>query len=337
MRHWLRLDRWQSKTGELERIVVETVTEQSYRRSTNHLEMIGVIPVPKSTAHRWVAQTSCDQLNLPERKLPTVMVDGTGFKRRPNADEGLNNKGELRVVIGLDEHQRAVPIGTWSGQSWEQIAAELEAKTEGKKLGEQLSCDGEPGLAEALSRLVNSVQRCHWHMTHDLDRMMWFDKAPLTQRRQEQKKLAAIIGIELPKEDFEHVKSEDKQQLEEKVRMADCQLDKLVGTLQEKGYGQAATYIASAQKRLFGYISFWMRTGVAAARTTSYLERLMRELGRRLKKIAFGWSEAGAAKMARILIRRICGQQQWIDYWKNRLGFTGKVLVSFRGAKVIAP
>ena len=337
MRQWLGLERWQSKTKELEKVVVETVAEQSYRRSTNHLETIGVIPVPKSTAHRWVAQSSCDQLDWPSEKLATLMVDGTGFKRRPTEENKWNNKGDLRVGIGLDAAGQAVPLGTWSNKHWEEITAELEARSEGNKVAEQLSCDGEPGLAERLGRLVNSVQRCHWHMVHDLDRQMWFDKASLMDRRKEQKKLAGIIGIELPQGDFDAVKPEDKQQLQERVKQADNQLSDLVRLLRHKGYSQAATYIAYAQDRLFNYVDFWISTGVAAPRTTSYLERLMREIGRRLKRIAFGWSEAGAAKMARIIIRRICSEEQWTDYWKTKLGLTGKVLIQFRGVKTVKP
>jgi hypothetical protein len=335
MRRWLKLERWQSKTNELEKVVVETVAEQSYRRSTNHLETIGVIPVPKSTAHRWVVQTSCDQLDWPSEKLPGLMVDGTGFKRRPSEENKFSNQGQLRVVIGLDAAGRAVPIGTWSNKHWEEITAELEARNQGHKLADQLSCDGEPGLADRLGRLVNSVQRCHWHMIHDLDPLMWMDKAPLAERRKQQKKLAGIIGIELPKTDFQAVKPEDKQQLKECVKDAEDELTDLVRTLRQKGYGQAANYIAYAQGRLFNYVEFWMSTGVAAPRTTSFLERLMREIGRRLKRIAFGWSEAGAAKMARIIIRRICSHEQWTDYWKAKLGITGNVIVQFRGVKSV--
>lgn len=336
LRQWLRLERWQSKTSELERVVVETVAEQSYRRSTNHLDTIGVIPVPKSTAHRWVAQSSCDELEWPPQKLPTLMVDGTGFKRRPDEHNAYSNKGELRVVIGLDSKGAAVPIGTWSNQSWEEITAELEAKARGEKLAEQLSCDGETGLADRLARLVNSVQRCHWHLVHDLDRFLRFDQAPLSERREEQKNLAAVIGIELPAQDFQRVKPQDQQELEQRVKTADENLRYLVRTLHQKGYHQTATYVASAQDRLFKYVDFWMKTGVAAPRTTSYLERLMREIGRRLKRIAFGWSDKGAAKMARIIIRRICDEQQWTEYWKAKLGITGKVIVLFRGVKTVA-
>ncbi len=293
--------------------------------------------MPKSTAHRWVAKSTCDQLDWPAGKLASLMVDGTGFKRRPTQENNFSNSGDLRVAIGLDAAGKAVALGTWSNKHWEEIAAELESKACGNKVAEQLSCDGEPGLADRLARVVNSVQRCQWHLVHDLDRQMWVDKAPLNERRQEQKTLAGIIGIELPKGDFETVKPEDKEELNQRVTQATSQLTDLVRALGQKGYNQAAVYIAYAKDRLFNYVDFWMKTGVAAPRTTSYLERLMREIGRRLKRIAFGWSEGGAAKMARIIIRRICGQNQWEEYWKAKLGITGKVIVQFRGAKIVTP
>jgi hypothetical protein len=95
--------------------------------------------------------------------------------------------------------------------------------------------------------------------------------------------------------------------------------------------------VAQAQGRLFSYVDFWLQTGVISPRTSSYIERLMRELGRRLKRIAFGWSAAGEANMARIIIRRLYSPQQWADYWKNFLKLNGHVIVQFRGVKITAP
>jgi len=150
--------------------------------------------------------------------------------------------------------------------------------------------------------------------THDLDRLMWFDRAPLTERRQGQKQLAGLLAIELPAQEYEPVQEQDQAECRQRINQAQGELERLAGMLAHKGYHQAATYVASATHRLFSYVRFWLQTGVAAARTTSLLERLMRELGRRLKRIAFGWSQAGAAKMARILIKKICDPQQWAAY-----------------------
>ena len=62
-----------------------------------------------------------------------------------------------------------------------------------------------------------------------------------------------------------------------------------------------------------------------------HVERLMRELGRRLKKMAFGWSEPGAARIARIIIRRITTPQLWERYWQRRLRLNDAVHFICRG------
>ena len=79
LRQFLGLEPYQSKTSELEKLVAEIVSEQSYRRSSNHLESIGSIPVPKSTAHRWVAQSDCDRLDTGQETFDLLIADGTGY------------------------------------------------------------------------------------------------------------------------------------------------------------------------------------------------------------------------------------------------------------------
>ena len=101
------------------------MSEQSYRRGSAHLDTIGEIPVPKSTAHRWVAETEASQWELPEAQPLTLMADGTGFKRRPDQAKGLNNRGEVRVVVGLTKERKWVGYGVWSEEGWPQIAAQL--------------------------------------------------------------------------------------------------------------------------------------------------------------------------------------------------------------------
>lgn len=59
----------------------------------------------------------------------------------------------------------------------------------------------------------------------------------------------------------------------------------------------------------------------------SMIERMMRELARRLKRMAFGWSEDGAARMARIIIKHFTSAGQWEKYWKQRLGIQGNVML----------
>ena len=72
-----------------------------------------------------------------------------------------------------------------------------------------------------------------------------------------------------------------------KIKDCESEIKKLSEFLSSKGYSQAATYLANAKDDLFTYLKFWMMTGIVTPRVTSKLERLMRELNRRIKKICF--------------------------------------------------
>ena len=220
-------------------------------------------------------------------------------------------------------------------ESWEEIGKEIRSKrVRDGPLADVLVSDGEPGLSEGLSELVNDEQRCHWHTINDLGYVMWKDKTKRNDQRNMQKKMAGIIGIELPEEDFEKVKEEDKEILEKSVNEADTKIDSLIAELMKKGYGHAATYVRKAKDKLFTYVRFFLKYGLVSPRTSSMIERLMREIGRRLKKIAFGWSEKGAAKMARIIIKRITSANEWDEYWKKRLRIDDNVILIYKGVKL---
>lgn len=334
LRQFLGLERYQSKTAEMERMVAEVVSEQSYRRTSRHLDLIGEIPVPKSTAHRWVMQSDCDALRADGKTVGIVVGDGTGYKRRP--DKEKNNRGEVRVVLGVDTSGAVVPIGAWSGASWESISEEIrENAVDWKKEGKILVSDGEPQLAEALASLAEEAQRCHWHAAHDARYKMWEDDAPSAERKAMQGRIAGLLGVELPETDFEKVNENDKADIEKQTRNAEDNLDKLVAELVSRGYYKSATYVRNAKEKLFSYVRFWLKYGLVCPRTQSMIERMMREIGRRLKKIAFGWSEEGAAKMTRIIIKRIASAGEWEKYWNDRLRMDGNVILVFRGAKVV--
>ena len=111
LREFLGIRKHQSKTAELEQVVAEVVSEQSYRRTSRHLEMIGEIPVPKSTAHRWVMESNCDELKTDGEVVDVLFADGTGYKRRPDPSTGQNNRGEVRVALGVTSDGTVVSFG----------------------------------------------------------------------------------------------------------------------------------------------------------------------------------------------------------------------------------
>jgi hypothetical protein len=336
LRDFLSLERWQSKSSELERIVMEVITEQSYRRTSRHLNVSAGLQVPKSTLHRWVVQSDASEWEPEAGPSTVLMADGTGYRRRPEPTKGKGTAGELRVVLGRKRDGRWVAYGAWSGQSWNQIATELRGQGDQPRVhGQVLVSDGEKGLAEALADLANRQQRSHWHLARDLRVTLWHDDAPAAERKQSAYELGDLLGISLPAGDFEKVQAQDKQALQQQVDGAQERISQLIKDLSAKGYHKAAGYIHSAQNKLFHYVRFWLKTGLVCPRTTSFLERLMRELGRRLKRIAFGWSESGAAQMARLILRRTVNHDDWEAYWHKCLGIQNRVHISLRAIKVI--
>jgi len=61
------------------------------------------------------------------------------------------------------------------------------------------------------------------------------------------------------------------------------------------------------------------------------VERLMRELGRRLKKMAHNWSDVGAGKIARIIVKRVLDAEEWERFWKEKLRIENKVNLTLEG------
>jgi hypothetical protein len=281
--------------------------------------------------------SDCDQIDTDRKVVDVLFADGTGYKRRPDESKGQNNRGELRIVVGIRNDGRVIPFGAWTEESWEQIGQEIrKGAIQFEPTAKVLLSDGEGGIAEALADLANGEQqRSHWHLSRDMDIYMWMDQAPKEERQHMTKRMAGLIGIEVPAEDIQKVKSEDQAALEESTSQAERKLRRLIKELRTRGYGKAANHVANAADRLFTYIRLWMLYGLICPRASSMIERMMRELGRRLKRIAHGWSERGAAKMARIIIKRITSAREWQEYWERRLRIMGQVQLSLTAIRVL--
>lgn len=193
---FIGLERYQTKSNELEKLVIEAVSGTNYRRAVKDLERARKLPVSFHTAHGWVMRSDCDEINISPQTIGSapipIMPDGTGFK----------------VAI-----------------------------------------------------------------------------------------------------------------------------DKLIGYFDGCGYSTAATYIRRAKLGMFGYIRRWLKWGLISPRASSMVERVMRELGRRLKKNTYGWSDKGATKIARIISKRFTDARAWEVYWQNKMNCVGNVVVNIGNYK----
>ncbi|NMA23581.1 MAG: hypothetical protein GX938_08785, partial [Spirochaetales bacterium] len=105
LQRFIHLGRYQTKTNELEQLIVEAASETNYRRAVQELARDGKLPVSFHTAHGWVLRTDCDEIDLSRQVIGSVPIqiipDGTGFKGEGR--DGKARKGDLKVVIGITQ------------------------------------------------------------------------------------------------------------------------------------------------------------------------------------------------------------------------------------------
>jgi hypothetical protein len=251
-----------------------------------------------------------------------------------------DRKSDVKVVIGLNDKSELVPMGVWAKLSWKTVAkaitkANLDQRIKQRPLVDLLICDGEPSLIEHMNPLAKSVQRCQWHLTYDFFHLMRYkERCDVEISRKFAEKLYQTMQVELPSglaSQAESDRAEQSLSLQSKIFQAERALSEVSAELRSQNFLSAATYVENAKSNLFNFIRHWIRTGEVAPKVSSKIERLMRELGRRIKKIGFNWSAEGAARMTRILLKTLAGNQLWEREWQEKLGPKERVNLIIKG------
>ncbi len=316
-------------TSGLIRMMSETMTDLSYRKGGGRMAALAQVEVPKSSGQRWMAAGDWDSLQEGAFRAKTweslqgLMADGTGYKRQ----RAENTRGQLRLMMGVTgSPRRLVPLGVWADESWEEIDKQmLEAKPEGI-LPPVLAIDGEKGQ-EVLGNLAQDIQRCQWHVPHQLGFALWEDGLKKGQRQPHIDKLAGIIKIDLPDGEYRDIPREMREQIQGQLLESKGSMEALVNSFQRKGYHAAASYLRNASEHTFTVVEKWLEMGYMAPKAISLLERVMREMGRRIKKIGASWKDKGVLAVARVLMTRIYDPRRWLKYWAKLLDLKGRCAV----------
>lgn len=312
----LKIGPYDRKEANFEHEVIESVIDTNYRRLIEGRS----IDISLGGIHNIVVGSDIDNMfqePVSSDNMSAIMADGTGFKKKKGG------KGELRAVIGITRSGSVEPLGSYSNKSWDEIEKNIKERI--KKAGAfniPFIYDGEPGLDDFLSDVAES-QRCTWHAPRGLYHSLWQDGLKKKESQPETDKIKGLIGIELPEEDFELIKDEDKEQVKSKYESCKAEIEEMVKIFYEKGYHHGAFYLENLSRRLFTNIELWLKTGVIAPKTTSLLERMFREIGRRLKKIAWGWSDSAVTNISKMIMIKQYSKEKWKQYWKKKLGIEG--------------
>ena len=312
----LKVGRYARREMNFEHEVIEAVIDTNYRRLIDGRS----IDISLGGIHNIVVGSDIDQTfqePVSVKDLSAIMADGTGVKQQQG------RKGELRAVIGITKGGCVEPLGSFTNTEWPEIERNIKERIkEAEPYNIPFIYDGEPGLDDFLSDVADS-QRCTWHGPRGLYHSLWQDGLKKKDSKPETDKIKQLIGIELPEGNFEILKEEDKEQVKTKYESSKLEIKELIETFREKGYKHGASYLENLSDRLFTNIELWLKTGIIAPKTTSLLERVFREIGRRLKRIAWGWSDKAVTNISKMIMIRQYSREKWEQYWKEKLGIKG--------------
>jgi hypothetical protein len=324
----LNINPYSRKESNFEHEVIEAVIDTNYRRLVEGRS----INISLGGIHNMVVESDIDQMEQPAsvdpNDLSVIMADGTGYKRQKG------RKGELRSVIGITTEGRVEPLGTFANTSWDDIEEVIKERLkQTKATGIPFIYDGEPGLDDFLADVTES-QRCSWHGPRGLYHALWEDGIGKAKSQPQIDKLKHLLGIELPGDDYELLQEHDREAVEEKYRSSKAEMAELIDVFKEHGYQKGASYLENLSRRIFTNIELWLKTGVIAPKTTSMLERIFREIGRRIKRIAWGWSDATVTKLSKMIILKKYSNEKWEQFWKQKLGIEGHFSICFVQAEI---
>jgi len=323
----LQVSRYSRKEMNFEHEVIEAVIDTNYRRLIDGRS----IDISLGGIHNIVVGSDIDktfQEPVSIEDLSAIMADGTGVKQQQG------RKGELRAVIGITKGGCVEPLGSFTNTEWPEIERTIKERIkEAEPYNIPFIYDGEPGLDDFLSEVAES-QRCTWHGPRGLYHALWEDGLKKKESQPETDKIKQLIGIELPEGDFEILQEEDKEQVKTKYENSKSAIKELIKTFRDKGYSHGASYLENLSERLFINIELWLKTGIIAPKTTSLLERLFREIGRRLKKIAWGWVDKTVTNISKMIMIRQYSRDKWEQYWKEKLGIKGYFDIEIRFVKL---
>ncbi len=315
------------KEANFEHEVLEAVIDTNYRRLIDGRS----IDISLGGIHNLVVGSDVDQVYQDPvfpKDLSGIMADETGLKQY------RGRKGELRTVIGITKAGRVEPLGSFANTQWPEIEQIIKDRIKGAEpLDIPFLYDGEPGLDNFLADVAES-QRCTWHGPRGLYHALWEDGLKKKDSQPSMDKIKHLIGIELPEGDFELLREEDKEPVKTKYETSKSEIEGLIKTFRDKGYQHGASYLENISERLFTHIEIWLKTGVIAPKTTSLLERVFRELGRRLKKIAYGWNDKTVTNLSKMILLKQYSRKKWEQYWKEKMGIKGFFNIHIHSVKL---
>jgi len=215
---------------------------------------------------------------LDPKELPSGQADGTGIPIVGIKKRGMELKVFIQNKVAGGARIAGLAIGKYES-GWDKLfGPSLEAIRSFKRF--LLLTDGDTSILSGIKGVEVLLQRCLWHIPHQLKHCLWADKVKKDSAlwRKIMGKIFNISGIRGQMTEDEIVAT-----LAEK-RAA---MDKLIALCVKHDRGVSATYLANAKADMFTALENRLN-----GKTTSLVERVMKTVNMRVN--VGKWTPAGA-------------------------------------------
>jgi len=285
---------------------IDLAVDLSYRRGSRQLENLEGVKVSRARLNSWVKGTGME-LDISLEDWPKLIyADGTGYHRQ----DGTGGQVKLVLIKGFSGKVDGVKV--YVDRSWEDIGRELKSQLgEDRLKGSVLLSDGEETIEKNLLVAGMEHQRCQWHSWKDLGYMLWVEGMSKEERGIIVSQLRKL-NIALPFEE-RAAADEDKEEIGARLSNVKSSLKEMVAYLKSKGYLKASGYLHRAGEKLFTYVELWLGSGIQMGKTTNIMERTMREVARRVKRIGASWGDLGLLAILKFLLKRYFDKEGYLE------------------------
>ena len=258
----------------------------SYRVAEKIVGMFGWA-VDKMTIWKSVRKTAIDiEFGLDPNGLAHGEADGTGV-----AIKGIKKRGkEIRFFVQLKRsggiRVAGIDIGNYNSDWKELFKGSIKVMKQFKSF--LLVTDGDTSILNSIKKNVNVLlQRCLWHIPHQLKYTLWKDEVKRKSSDWE-KIVAEVMEISAIRPLVD-----DEKVIDAMVESKKNRLKEVISLCEDNGYGHSATYLRNAESDMFTAISNRLN-----GKTTSRVERLIRTVNTRTN--VGKWSTSGVLNVTKI-------------------------------------
>jgi len=274
----LGIERYQRMSSVTERILGVLGVLSSFRVSEKILGLFG-LSQNRMKIWRCVQKVGAGiELGIDPEQLPAGEADGTGIPTQGIRKRGRELKVFVQKKIGGGVRIAGLDIGQYNGD-WDRLFHPLipSLRTFERFL---IITDGDTNILKPLKNVNVFVQRCLWHIPHQLKHSLWTDGV---KRKSEDWKqiMGRIFDISAIRPQL----ADDEIQAVVKHKRE--RLDKLISFCTERGYQACTSYLHNAKPDMFTSLEKRLH-----GKSTSLAERVMRTVNLRIN--VGKWSQAGA-------------------------------------------